>query len=167
MSREVRRVPAGWEHPRDAKGRFVPLFGRDYATRAREWDEGAAKWAAGLRSDFNGGWTPRTQDELGMSYAKWDGERPVPEDYMPAWPEAERTHLMMYESTSEGTPLSPAFETPEELARWCADHGASAFGSQTASYEAWLRVARGGATCSAVVVPGVGILSGVEALAKS
>lgn len=74
--------------------------------------------------------------------------------------------LMMYETTSEGTPLSPAFETPEELARWCADHGASAFGRQTASYGAWLQVARGAWAPSVIVTPGGGIESGVEGMAR-
>jgi len=46
---------------------------------------------------------------------------------------------MMYETCTEGTPISPAFATPEELARWLADNEASAFGGMTASYEGWLR----------------------------
>ena len=82
---------------------------------------------------------------------------------MPNWPAEQRTHLMMYEDTSEGTPISPAFKTPEELARWLADNNASAFGSDTASYEAWLRVARGGWAPSMVVADGK-VQNGVEAL---
>ena len=83
---------------------------------------------------------------------------------MPRWTDAERTHLMMYEDTSEGTPISPAFETPEELARWLVDNKASAFGGDTASYEGWLRVAQGGFACSAVYSPATGLVSGVDAL---
>ena len=83
-------------------------------------------------------------------------------EYMPDWPEAERTHLMMYENTSEGTPISPPFATPEELARWCADNGASAFGASKATYEQWLSVARGGYAPSMVIVDGK-MMSGVEA----
>jgi len=54
---------------------------------------------------------------------------------------------MMYENTSEGTPISPPFETPEELARWLADNNASAFGGMTATYEQWL------ATCKGLYAP--------------
>ena len=75
----------------------------------------------------------------------------------------ERTLYMMYETCTEGTPISPAFKTPEELARWLADSGASAFGNMTASYEAWLRVCRGGYACSAVMHGGK-FQSGVEGL---
>lgn len=78
------------------------------------------------------------------------------------WSEDQRTHLMMYEDTSEGTPISPAFKTPEELARWLADNNASAFGDGTASYEAWLRVCRGGFAPS-MVISSAGIQSGVQA----
>ena len=42
---------------------------------------------------------------------------------------------MIYETCSEGSPISPAFETPEELARWLTDNS---FGSMTATYEQWL-----------------------------
>lgn len=64
----------------------------------------------------------------GYTIEEWCGPRPVPEDYMPDWQEEERTHLQMYESTTEGTPISPIMATKEELARWLADTNASAFG---------------------------------------
>jgi len=70
---------------------------------------------------------------------------------------------MMYEDTSEGTPISPAFATPEELARWLVDNNASAFGDSTGSYEVWLRVARGGWAPS-MVATAAGLTSGVDAL---
>ena len=99
-----------------------------------------------------------------MTYEQYSGQRPHRDDYMPNWPAAQRTHLMMYEDTSEGTPISPAFETPEELARWLVDNKVSAFGDATASYEGWLRVARGGFAYSAVYTPETGLVSGVDAL---
>lgn len=62
---------------------------------------------------------------------------------MPSWPDAERTHFQMYETCSEGTPISPVLESPEAVARWCAENGASAFGYMTQSYEWWLKVCHG------------------------
>jgi hypothetical protein len=162
MGREVRRVPANWQHPKNEKGKYAPLYdGKDYERRVREWDEGAAKWAEGLRDDFNGGWMPIGTDVDSTTYVEWDGERPAAEDYMPNWPASERTHCMMYEDTSEGTPISPAFATPEELARWLADTGASAFGPFTADYDHWLRVANGRRAPS-MIVQGGRIESGVQ-----
>lgn len=80
-----------------------------------------------------------------MTFAEWEGEPPDPAYYRPEWPDEERTHWQMYEDTSEGTPISPVFATPEECARWCADHGVSAFGRSSADYDWWLRVAGGSA----------------------
>jgi len=76
----------------------------------------------------------------------------------------ERTHLVMYETCSEGTPISPAFATPEELAQWLFDNEASAFGSRKGTYEGWLRVAKGGYAPSAVLTDKKGLQSGVDAL---
>lgn len=144
MSREVRMVPPDWEHPKNGAGQYKPLFERDYKEAAAEW----LKYA----------------NEKGLQEAiDWHGQAPDAEDYMPAWSESEATHYMMYECTSEGTPISPAFATPEELARWLTDNKASAFAGQTASYDAWLNVARGAYAVSAVL-DSKGLRSGVEAL---
>ena len=71
-NREVRCVPAGWEHPRDERGRHNPLL-------------------------------PEQMPEPGDGVA-----------------------IMAYETTSEGTPISPAFpDTPEpSLGRvhYCVEH---------------------------------------------
>lgn len=164
MGREVRRVPADWQHPKDERGNYIPLMdGATFAGRVRDWDKEAAKWARGEFPEY------ASEGSRKLTYAEWSGERPVEADYMPRWSPEEATHLMMYEDTSEGTPISPAFATPEELARWLVDNNASAFGSSTASYEGWLRVARGGYAPSAIYSPppATGIVSGVDGLATS
>lgn len=54
----------------------------------------------------------------------------------------------MWETTSEGSPMSPVFATPEGLARWLADTKASAFAGIGASYEDWLgMIAKGSTFC--------------------
>lgn len=94
------------------------------------------------------------------------GERPRAENYMPSWPKAECTHYQMYESTSEGTPISPVMATPEDLAHWLADTGASAFAHCTATYEQWLVTCQVGSAPSAVLDSKNGVRSGVEAQAE-
>ena len=126
MGREVRRVPADWAHPCNEQGKYKPLFpGEDYADAAYDFLEKA------------------NTDGLQCAIDKY-GEAPDLKDYMPNWPVAQRTHYMMYEDATEGTPLSPAFATPEALAQWLVETGANAFAGQPASYEAWMRIARGG-----------------------
>lgn len=150
MGREVRKVPADWQHPKnETTGYYRPLIGTSYAAAAAEF--------------------LAMVNEKGLQEAvDYFGQAPDQNDYMPDWPDAERTHLMMYEDTSEGTPISPAFLTPEELARWLADTGASAFGRSTATYEQWLKTCRGAWAPSMVIADGQ-MMNGIEfaALART
>lgn len=141
MGHEVRRVPEDWQHPKYDSGRYEPLY-EDYETDYKGFMEKLGK--EGL------------QEAL-----EWFGVAPNKDRYMPVWSEEEKTHYMMYETVSEGTPISPAFETPEELARWLADNGASAGPFSTANYEQWLRVCKGRSVVTVVFDNGV-IKSGVE-----
>ncbi len=136
MGREVRRVPENWKHPKKENGEYIPLL-LDFI-------------AASERCD------PKHPD--------YDphGDDPLPENYMPVWTPEEKTHFQMYETTSEGSPISPVVKTPEELARWLADHKASAFGHESATYEQWLSTIKRGWAPSAVIVNGK-LTSGVEA----
>jgi hypothetical protein len=136
MGREARRVPAAWKHPRDAVGRFIPLsdhFNRDVV----RWDEEARHWNEGFyRLGKDGEWTPRGPEEPG-TFEEWNGPRPRRDEYMPDWPEPERTHYQMYENTTEGTPISPVMTSPQALAHWLADRASAA------SYEEWLGMIEG------------------------
>lgn len=168
MGREVRRVPKNWEHPKKADGKnYKPLFGGSVSAMQEDWDIGKAKWEEGFRENFSSKeWVPREPDET-HTWEEWTGKRPDPADYMPDWKPEERTHYQMYENTSEGTPISPVCESPEELARWLTDTKASAFADMTASYEQWLSVCKGRYAPSAVItVRGeVGVMqSGVAAV---
>ena len=121
MQREVRKVHKDWQHPVDADGSYIPLHDNFKAENEHFLDK--------VKKD-------------GLDAALDYMNKPYPDDYMPEF--NNPTHLMMYECTSEGTPLSPALETPEELAQWCFDNKVSAFASMTSTYEEWLYIANGG-----------------------
>lgn len=140
MGREVRRVPATWEHPKDARGRFIPMH--------QHFSYNEEEIAEGLRD----GWLENKPPHYGVAV-------------MPDWPEAERTHWQMYETTSEGTPISPVMPTPEALARWLDENKASAFADFTATYDQWLAMIECGWAPSAAIESGV-VRSGVEAFGK-
>jgi hypothetical protein len=164
MGREVRKVPADWVHPQEwvhGQYTFKPLFEGDLVALQAEWDAGNDKWKDGFVSDWHGGWVPKPLTLKSGTYAEYDGDRPKAKDYMPQWSEAEKTHFMMYETCTEGTPISPSFATLEELARWLTDNEASAWGDQGASYEGWLRTAKGGYAPS-MVLDSDGLRSGVD-----
>lgn len=164
MGREVRRVSKDWEHPKNHNG-FCPLFD-GFSTALTDWKKNREQWDNGFVESFKDypkeAWRPKGKSEEGSSFKEWYGEKPSKEDYMPEWTEEEKTRIQMYETCSEGTPISPVMETPEELARWLVDNNASAFGGEGASYEAWLRVCLGGDAPSAVMMDGK-LTSGVEA----
>lgn len=71
----------------------------------------------------------------------------------------------MWETTSEGSPISPVFQSPEGLARWLTKTEASAGGSQTATYGQWLAMINQGWAPS-MVVDADGVKSGVQAVAE-
>lgn len=84
------------------------------------------------------------------AYKRWKPKEPPSGD---GW--------QMWETTSEGSPVSPVFATPEELAHWLADNGASSFGSSTSTYEQWLAMIQVGWAMSAAIVGGK-LMSGVD-----
>lgn len=166
MGREVRRVHKDWKHPFSESGNNIPLFDGPYSKALVDWKEAKRQWDLGFVRDYSkdGAWKPKPTD-CG-SFDEWDGAKPVPHDYMPEWEPEDLTHLQMYETCTEGTPISPVMESPEDLARWLADNNASAFGSQGASYEAWLETIKQGWAASAVFSSSTGMISGVEANVK-
>lgn len=87
--------------------------------------------------------------------AKWWTETPVPEG--PAY--------QLWETVSEGSPVSPSFETPEELAQWLSDNYDNKL--YRLSYEKWLAFINGpGWAPSAVGGGPEGFISGVEFIAN-
>lgn len=139
MSRKCRRVPKDWQHPKDISGDYIPLH--------ELFPYNAAEIEEGLRD----GWLKGEPPYYGIPT-------------MPQWPESQRTHYQMYEEVTEGTPISPVFERPEDLARWLASTRASAFAGMGASYEHWLAlIHQRSASASLVLDMGAGtVQTGVE-----
>ena len=146
MGREVRKVHAEWNHPlNDAGDGHKPLY------------DGYKEDSKAFLELVNIKGLQEAVDYMGC---------PDKKDYMPDWDDEEKTHLMMYEDASKGTPISPAFKTPEELARWLEDNSASSFGRSTATYEQWLPICKGGRAPS-MVLSSAGLQSGVEAMSAA
>jgi len=110
MGRELRRVPADWKHPRSPSGEYFPLHDFSYRTAVNEWTEEVTRW----RADHPLG-TDAEQDD-------WVGKAPNPIYYRPYWPEESRTHFQVYETVSEGTPISPPLPSKEAVVEWLVTH---------------------------------------------
>jgi hypothetical protein len=126
MGREIRRVPLNWEHPKEEKynyqtsqyeDSFIPMHDENYNVAAKAWIEKFELWKEGKHPQ---------QLEPDNQYAYvWDyeGDPPSKRYYLPDWPENEQLGYRLYETVSEGTPVSPAFASLDELAEYLAEYG--------------------------------------------
>ena len=121
MGREIRRVPPNWRHPRftddDASdrrniGRFRPCYDIDYAAACAKWKADFAAWESGTHPDKGD-----------RTYEFWEYDAPPErETCRPAFT-ADPTWWQVYETVSEGTPVTPAFPTAEALIDYLATRG--------------------------------------------
>jgi len=131
---------------------------------AQEWKRLFAAWEARDPTAWAAD-APTAEEFAHHEFWEWHGDPPDRDSYRPTWSPDEQTHYQMYETVSEGTPVSPVLDSPEALARWLADTGADA-GAGTATYAQWLRVCRGGYAPTFVLHDGR-IESGVAALGEA
>jgi hypothetical protein len=118
MGREIRRVPPHWEHPKDEEGQYMPMYDKDFDTRLAEWLEGYELWKKGEHPYQKE--SPDLAD--GLAYWEYDGAPPDPEYYRPKFDE-EPTWYQIYQTVSEGTPVTPPFATKEELVDYLVKNG--------------------------------------------
>lgn len=97
---EIRRVPRDWRHPRDAGGKYIPLFGTPFDKAMREWKANRSVYP----------------DE--PKPVRGAGARPERGSHVP-FTLKQATHFQVYEDVSEGTPLSPVFRTKKDILEWC------------------------------------------------
>lgn len=149
MGFEVRRVARDWIHPR-ARGEFIPLLAWPDGVDdlVADWHHERRQWERGEHPAQLEGWGGAIEDFADFA------PMPDPAVYMPYWPAEARTHFQMYETTTEGTPVSPVFESPESLARWLALAGQTACETLKGTYEEWLLVCRGAFAPSMVASQG-------------
>lgn len=123
MGREVRRVPVNYKHPKNTvmgvrgpEERYIPLFYQDYEQAVREWQKGKDLWEEGNHPD-------QEKYEVGeTSWEDWYGQRPDPDHYFPEFTEP-REGWCLYETVSEGTPVTPVFESAEDLIDYLVENG--------------------------------------------
>lgn len=139
MGRELRKVPANWEHPKMSDGSFQPMFNRYYGDALAEWIKENDEWNAGTHKDLIG--NPERKLEYPF-YAMWGGNPPDVEFYQTQkYSPEELTHIQLYETTTEGTPKSPVFRADEfeQLCEYAAEH-CTVFASFKASKEQWMQM---------------------------
>ncbi len=125
MGREIRKVPANWQHPKKERYNaflnvhetvYRPMFDETFEHAATEWKNAFMDWESGRKRKY-----PNEDGSL-MEYWEWNGNPPDPEYYRP-YKDEEGTWFQVYETVSEGTPVTPPFATLEELERHLYTHG--------------------------------------------
>jgi len=111
-------VPANWEHPKQERwpDRLQPMFDRTFEEAAAEWKKEFAAWESGERPDYC------SDESKALEYWEWNGGPPDRAYYRP-WKDGEATWFQVWETVSEGTPVTPPFATKEELVDYLVAHG--------------------------------------------
>lgn len=127
MGREIRMVLPNWEHPRYTEddtsnpkriGQYRPLYDMDFETSAQEWLESCILWSKCEHPDQK----KKTRENYPF-YWQWAGEPPDAAYYRPKWADGEATWFQVYETVSEGTPVTPPFATKEEIVEYLSTKG--------------------------------------------
>ena len=187
MGRETRRVAPNWDHPKTKKPNirtgtmdecYKPLYDRSCEEAWAEWQSEFAAWQNGehdrIIAEYGAEDYPKDQPYL--AFCGWHGTPPEPEYYRPQWAEGLATWWQVYETVSEGTPVSPPFETQDELIDYLVENGdfwdqkRRQEGDTVMNNEPWSRkqaeaFVRGPGWAPSFVVDSKGMRSGVKTLA--
>lgn len=139
MGRELRKVPANWEHPKKEDGRYKPMHNKYYGDVINEWIKNHQMWEDGTHPDLIE--DPKLKEKYPF-YSMWDGKPPDVEYYQTKrYADEELTHIQLYETTSEGTPKSPVFRA-DEFEKLCeyAAKNCTTFAHFTATKEEWMQM---------------------------
>jgi hypothetical protein len=117
MGREIRRVPPNWKHPTKENGCYQPMYDRTFAEAASDWKDGFAAWERGDRPPYC------SEEDKGLEYWEYEGAPPENRELYRPYTDAEATWFQVYETVSEGKPVTPPFETLDALAAYLAAMG--------------------------------------------
>ncbi|MEM1225862.1 MAG: hypothetical protein AAGJ40_09195 [Planctomycetota bacterium] len=177
MGREIRMVPPHWDHPKGIRpnGRegYQPMFNELFEDAATVWKQGFAKWQSGERPSYYS----LEEGEPEPEFWEYHGGPPGREYYRP-WKDDEATWYQVWETVSEGTPVSPPFATKEELIEYLVANGdfwdqkrRADSRSHVMSCDPWPRhvaesFVNGPGWAPSMVADASGLRSGVEALSE-
>lgn len=123
MGREVRMVPPNWEHPqvirRNGHEGYQPMHDSTFEAEVAEWKEEFAKWERGERPDYY----IEEEGEPKPEFWEWHGMPPEDREYYRPWKDEEATWYQVWETVSEGTPVTPPFATKDELIDYLVTNG--------------------------------------------
>lgn len=130
MGREIRKVTPDWEHPKDRTGDGQPLYDNDYDTAAAEWEAEYAEFMA---------LSPEEREEKYGCQHYWEYSNPPDEEYYrkEKWTPEQATAYQIYETVTEGTPVSPVFPDLDHMIQWLIGQGYSETAAKKFAESGW------------------------------
>lgn len=114
MGREVRMVPPNWVHPTDDRGQLQAMHDNNFADEFADFLEKFDRIRSGDLDEIE----RKCYAKPGMiPLAEWlrdEGTPPDPAYYRP-WRDEDATWVQVWETVSEGSPVTPPFATKAEL----------------------------------------------------
>ena len=92
--REIRKVPKNWQHPKNEYNQYIPMCSMEFYEEYKKW----VTIEEYIEEHWDSAWY-----EYGLDT----------NNYTPNW-----DWYQLYECVSEWTPITPPFETLEELRDW-------------------------------------------------
>ena len=89
---------------------------RTFEEAVKDWKTEFFKWENGERPNYC------SEDSTHLEYWEWDGHPPDREYYRP-YKDEDATWFQVYETVSEGTPVTPPFATEEDLIDYLTKNG--------------------------------------------
>ena len=127
MGREVRRVPPNWDHPSRKPecdpyrhGGFQPMHDEHIQDALSRWLAEFDRVRRGDLSDFE---REYCSGDGGLAVWIQEFEQPPDPNYCRPWRDDEATWWQVWETVSEGTPVTPPFATQAELVDYLVEHG--------------------------------------------
>lgn len=152
MGREIRRVPKDWQHPKKDNGHYQPMHDKAFEDACNEWYTGLQEWLNGENTQADEFGYPKTV----AGYINCDGGTPDADYYRAEqWTEEQACCYQYYENVTEGTPLSPVFETLQQLEDWLVQ-------DQGHSRAAAKNFCKSGYAPSMIFIPDKGFRMGID-----
>ena len=118
MGREIRMVPPNYQHPQVWRSYgqigYQPMFNRGYSEAVDEYRTEFARWRISE--------CPAKCEDPVAEFEAYYGPAPKPEYYR-TYRLEDATWYQLWETVSEGTPVTPPFATKDELVDYLVAHG--------------------------------------------
>jgi len=95
---------------------YQPMYDENFEDAAKEWKEDFLAWERGERPDYCG------DESKKLEYWEWESDPPDRKYYRP-YKDEEATWYQIYETVSEGAPVTPPFATKQELVEYLINNG--------------------------------------------